>query len=196
VKFIFIIKILIIENYSVILYIMKIRSLAILLIFSCFSYSQNKSNKEQAETYFLVRNAEYGYDYVLPNSVSKELVEINDKREVSIYYSSDKTYTIRIFSENTFEVNEKTEKLKEYYQNVLSGNHPDVKNVTILEKKLETKKGTFYIRGKIKGKEFIWKTYVSEIPVSGEFICNSMLFLYSKSKNHSLGKELSNMFGK
>ena len=179
---------------------MKTASIAILLIISCFSYSQNKSSRKNSKPiiakYFHVRNAEYGYDYVLPSNVSKELVETSEKRKVSIYYSSDKTYTIRIFSENTFEANEKTEKLKEYYQKILSGNNDEVKNITILEKNINTEKGTFYIRGKMKGKEFIWKTYVSEIPVSGEFICNSMLFLYSKSKNQSLGKELSNRFGK
>lgn len=99
----------------------QIISIIIFLIFSCFSYSQNKSNgkniKPTIETYFHVRNAEYGYEYILPGNVSKELVEKNKEREVSIYYSNNKTYTIRIFSENAFEANEKTEKLKKILPN-------------------------------------------------------------------------------
>ena len=178
---------------------MKSASIVILLIFNCFSYSQNKSNRKPAEPiigkYFHVRKAKYGYDFMLPSYVSKELVETSEKREVSIYYSNDQTYTIRIFSENTFEANEKIGKLKEYYQKILFENHDEAKNITILEKNINIENGTFYIRGKMKGKEFIWKTYISEIPVSGEFICNSLLFLYSKSKNQSIGKEMSDKFG-
>lgn len=78
---------------------------------------------------------------------------------------------------------------------ILNGNHSEINPVTILEKEINTAKGTFFIRGKLKENEFIWKTYISEIPVSGEFICNTMLFLYSKSKNQSLGKKISDKFG-
>ena len=165
-------------------------------MFSIFSSAQNKNKyKERQPEFYIVRDAEHGFTYALPVNVHKEIVESGKAYNSSIYNATDRAFSIKIFSENIFERNEKEAKLKSYYQKILSGNHNEVRNLTLLENSMNLKEGSFCIRGKIKTGEFIWKTYVSEVPVSGEFICNTILFFYGNADNQKLGKKVADRFG-
>lgn len=166
------------------------------LMFSVFSSAQNENKyKKRQPEFYIVSDAEHGFTYALPVNVHKEIVESGKYYNSSIYNATDRSFSIKIFNENTFERNEKESKLKSYYQKILSGNHNEVGNLKLLENSINLKEGSFYIRGKIKTGEFIWKTYVSEIPISGEFICNTILFFYGNADNQKLGKKIADRFG-
>ena len=179
----------------------KIIPVAIVILLSTISCAQNNvptspKGAPRIIGFQFVRNAEYGYNYVLPYNVQKELIGSSKDYNVFIYNSNDNTFQIRILSEFSFNREEKNENLENYYQKIQKGNHNEIQNSIILENKINFDDGTFIVKGKTNGKEFIWKTFVSEIPVSGELICNSMIFYYSKSrKNKFLGKTLIEKFG-
>lgn len=167
-----------------------------ILLFSIFSFAQNKTKYKPAKPEFYnVTDSEHGFSYSLPVNVHKEIVESGKAYNTSIYDATDRSFRIKIFSENTFEKNEKESELTSYYQKILSGNHNEIQNLKLLENSLNLKEDMFYIRGKTNTGEFIWKTYVSEIPISGEYICNTILFFYSNSTSQKLGKTVAAKFG-
>lgn len=165
-------------------------------MFSVFSSAQNRNQYQKIQPkFYIVKDTEHGFTYVLPVNVHKEILELGKGYNSSIYNATDRSFSIKIFTENTFGKDEKEEELEKYYQKVLSGNHTEVRNLVLLENAINVKDGTFYINGKIGTGEFIWKTYVSEIPISGEFTCNTILFFYGNAYIQKLGKTVVKRFG-
>lgn len=165
----------------------------IFLLFFLYSFGQSKAKIVE---FYNVRNAEYGFSYILPTETGKEIIGKSKDYELTIYNSSRGNYQINIFSEKYFEYNEKVNELKKYFEQVKKGKHIELKNAEIVSFEINVEKNIFIIHGKKESRYFIWKSIISEIPVSGEFGFNTMIFYYENTtKNKKIGQELIKSFG-
>ncbi len=167
----------------------------LILIFSLFCfYSFGQSNLKIVE-FYNVQNAQYGYSYILPTAIGKEIIGKSKDYELTIYNSSTGNYQINIFSEKYFEFNEKVDELNKYFEQVKKGKHIELKNAEIISYEINVEKNMFIIHGKKESRNFIWKSIIIEIPISGEFGFNTMIFYYKNTtKNKKLGQKLIEEF--
>ncbi|KUJ62965.1 hypothetical protein AR687_06115 [Flavobacteriaceae bacterium CRH] len=168
------------------------KNLIPIILFSVLPYF---SFAQKLKEFYNVRNAEFGYSYVLPVSMSKEIIGTTKDYQILIHNSEDLIYRVELFSENYFYRKDKDAELEKYYERVVSGKHPELLDSKIISKELNLDKRYFILVGNKGANFFIWKTCVSEVPVSGELVCNTMIFYSSKAKNKSLGNKLINEFG-
>ncbi|MBF4515946.1 hypothetical protein IRZ71_06315 [Flavobacterium sp. ANB] len=168
------------------------KKLFAIILFSALPYF---SFAQKLKEFYNVRNAEFGYSYVLPVTMSKEIIGTTKDYQISINNSEDLTYRIELFSENYFYRKDKAAELEKYYERIISGKHPELLDSKIVRKEFNLDKNYFILVGNKGANFFIWKTYVSEVPVSGELVCNTMIFRSSKSKNKAIGNKLISEFG-
>ncbi|MBL7817186.1 MAG: hypothetical protein JNL70_19335 [Saprospiraceae bacterium] len=147
-----------------------------------------------------VRDAAYGYLFSYPTSFKEQI----DTADNIVFYSIDKKAKLMCFVEGNVAVADSlTNYLFEYYQNVNKGNHPYIKGSKSIKKQLIynnlwNNKGEFTILGQSDTTEFIWKTELSEFPISGDLIFKNMLFTYpilERSKYQAIGIEMAKEFG-
>ncbi|KFF06661.1 hypothetical protein [Flavobacterium reichenbachii] len=165
----------------------------VLLLFSVLSYGQK--SKLKIVEFVSVQNAVYGYTYILPANLQKELIEAYHSYEFQVYNSMDNSFRIKIFSEDNFAFSERIQELNKYYNKIKEANHAAIEGASIIKSVINNEENSFTITGKNENEEFIWKTIMCKVPVSGEFGFNTMIFYSSKSKkNRNLGLKLINEF--
>jgi hypothetical protein len=170
---------------------------SILIIFSiCCAYSYAQNQTKKVIEFHTIRNAEFGYLYTLPTNIGKEIIGKSEDYEIVIYNSNLGDFQINLFSEKDFKRNEKAYELNKYFEAIRNANHLELQNAKIGICKINIQENMFIIYGKKGKQDFIWKTIISEIPVSGEFGFNTMIFYYTKKRNKEIGLKLIEEFGK
>ncbi|WP_426091497.1 hypothetical protein [Flavobacterium sp. DSR3-2] len=172
---------------------MKKILLSILSVFYLCSFGQSRIKIVE---FYNVRNAEFGYNYNLPTETGKEIIGKSKDYEIAIYNSNVGNYQINIFSEKYFERNEQIHEFNKYFEKIRKAEHTELKNAEISSSKVDFEKKIFIIYGKKGNRKFIWKSIISEIPVSGEFGFNTIIFFYENTiKNKKIGLKLIEKFG-
>ena len=168
----------------------------LIFILSTFYICSFGQSKVKIVEFYNVRNAEFGYSYILPTETGKEIIGKSKDYEITIYNSNAGNYQINIFSEKYFERNERLNELKKYFEKIRKAEHTELINAEINSSKVDFEKKIFIIHGKKGNRKFMWKTIISEIPVSGEFIFNTIIFYHKNTiKNKNIGLKLIEKFG-
>jgi hypothetical protein len=150
-----------------------------------------------------VRDVAYGYLFSYPASFQEQIDTIGQVDSI-VFYSTDGKAKLKCFVEGNVSVEDSLKNhLFEYYQTVNKGNHPYIKDFKSIKSQLNynnrwNNKGEFIILGHLDDIEFIWKTELSEVPVSGDLTFKNMLFTYptsERSKYQAIGIEMAKEFG-
>ena len=147
--------------------------------------------------FYNVRNAQFGYSYILPTDTGKEITAKCKDYEIAFHNSNAGDYQIKIFNERYFERNEQIGELNKYFVKMKKAEHAELINAQISSSKVDFEKKIIIIHGKKENRKFIWKSIISEIPISGEFGFNTIIFLYDNTiKSKKIGLKVIEKFGK
>lgn len=155
-------------------------------------------------TYCYPKNFEYINeedikDEVLNNAfdMSKSKFVSKDGRAKLLFWSFNTTDNVTYESERI----KKEAKLRNYFKQLLAKNNEYLKDATIIGYNVAFSErwNIYFIMSGNKGtKTFIWKTELSELPVSGDLIFKSMLFEYETSDEkfyEPIAEEMTEVFG-
>jgi hypothetical protein len=150
-----------------------------------------------------VRNVAFGYLFSYPTSFQEQTDTVGQIDSI-VFYSIDKKAKLKCFVEGNVAVADSLKNhLFEYYQTVNQGKHQFAKGFKSIENQLNynnlwNNKGEFIILGQLDNIELIWKTELSEVPISGDLTFKNMLFTYpisERSKYQAIGIEMAKEFG-
>lgn len=130
-----------------------------------------------------IRNAAYGYTFSRPMTFIEQLDIIG--LDSSIYYSKEKDAKLIYFVEGDIRRQDTSKNyLYGYFHKLETGQQLILKNCKTLKSQLRydnewlNYRGYFVTLGQLNDKQFIWKTQLSEVPVSGDLTYKTMLFIY------------------
>ena len=166
------------------------------IILSIFYFCSFGQSKIKIVEFYNVQNAEFGYSYILPTDTGKELTAKCKDYEITIHNSNAENYQINIFSEKYFERNNQITELNKYFAKIRKAEHAELLNAKISSSKIDFEKKIIIIHGKKGKRKFMWKSIISEIPVSGEFRFNTIIFFYDYTiKSEKIGLKVIEKFG-
>jgi hypothetical protein len=130
-----------------------------------------------------IRHAADGYTFSRPMTFIEQLDTIG--LDSSIYYSKEKDAKLIYFVEGEIHRQDTSKNyLYEYFHKLETGQQLILKNCKTLKSQLRydnetlNYRGYFVVLGQLNDKQFIWKTQLSEVPVSGDLTYKTMLFIY------------------
>ena len=151
-----------------------------------------------------IRNAAYGYTFSRPTTFIEHLDSIA-YTDSTIFYSKENDAKLIYFVEGDINRQDTSKNyLFEYFNKLETGQQPILKNCRILKSKLlnDNKRlnyrGDFITIGQSNDKQFVWKTQLSEVPISGDLTFKTMLLIYPIDRQtyyQPIGVELANNFG-
>lgn len=135
-----------------------------------------------------VRNAAYGYTFAIPVTFIEQIDTIGQVDSI-VYFSKDKEAKLIYFTEGDIDRKDTSKNyLYEYFHILETGQHKFKKNCKTLKSQLcydnrwLNYRGYFVALGQLSDKQFIWKTQLSEVPVSGDLTYKTMLFIYPEKR--------------
>ncbi len=150
-----------------------------------------------------VREATYGYTFATPLTFIEQIDTIGQVDSI-IYFSKDKEAKLIYFVEGDIHRQDTSKNyLYEYFHKLETGQHKILENCKILKSQLRydnkwrNYRGCFVALGQLNEKQFVWKTQLSEVPVSGDLTYKTMLFIYSikrQSYYQPIGVSLADNF--
>ena len=131
-----------------------------------------------------VKNVAFGYTFATPLTFLEQIDTIGQV-DSTVYYSKDKEAKLIYFVEGDIRRQDTSKNyLYEYFHKLEIGQQPILKKCKTLKSQLrndnkwQNYRGYFVVLGQLNDKQFIWKTQLSEVPVSGDLTYKTMLFIY------------------
>jgi hypothetical protein len=131
-----------------------------------------------------IRDAVYGYTFARPETFIEQIDTIGEVDSM-VFYSKQKDVKPIYFIEGNIHRQDTSKNyLYEYFHKLETGQQPIAKNCVTLKSQLRYDnkwlnfRGDFSALGKAGDRQFIWKTQLSEVPVSGDLTYKTMLFIY------------------
>lgn len=151
-----------------------------------------------------VSDAAYGYTFATPQNFIEQPDTIGQVDSI-VYFSASGDAKLIYFVEGEVLLQDTSKNyLYSYFHQVELGQHPMVKNGTVVKSQVRydsdwlNYRGDFTVLGESGDRQFIWKTQLSEVPISGDLTYKTMLFLYPKTKEtyyQPVGVALADKFG-
>ena len=151
-----------------------------------------------------IRDAAYGYTFSRPMTFTEQIDTIGQVDSI-IYFSKEKDAKLIFFVEGDIDRQDTSKNyLYEYFhkletgEQLVLGNCKTLKSQFRYDNKSLNFRGDFVTLGQINDKQFIWKTQLSEVPVSGDLTYKTMLFIYPLERQlyyQPIGVSLANNFG-
>lgn len=176
----------------------------------CCCNKKKESNKQTAPIldnslkFENIRNAAYAFSFSRPTTFREQIDTIGQVDSI-VFNSKNKEAKLIYFVEGEISVHDASENhLYKYFKNLKFGNQNRLRNCKILKSRFNyvndysNYRGYFLASGEKDKNLFIWKTELSEIPISGDLTYKTMLFIYPKQKKgyyEPIGMELSKRFG-
>ena len=148
-------------------------------------------------------SAAHAYNCLRPMTFIEQIDTIG-QIDSNVYYSKEKDAKLIYFVEGNIGRDDTSKNyLYEYFHKLETGQHSILGNCKILKSQLRYDKwlsyrGDFIAIGQLNDQEFVWKTELSEIPISGDLKYKTMLFIYPKTKQRyyqPIGVALADYFG-
>lgn len=131
-----------------------------------------------------VRDAAYGYTFATPLTFMEQ-IDTKGQVDSIVFYSKDKEAKLIYFVDGDIHRQDTSKNyLYEYFHKLETGQQPILKNCKTLKSQLRydnkwlNYRGYFVALGQLNDKQFIWKTQLSEVPISGDLTYKTMLFIY------------------
>ena len=151
------------------------------------------------------RHCAYGYSISWPKGF-KEQIDTIGQVDSLVLLSPKNDAILKYFVEGEVKRNDTTRNfLFDYFQKIEKGKHSLVigsksvqSSVLYNNNKHANYRGHFVIIGEVEQREFVWKTVLSEVPISGDLTYKSMFFSYPKEQNkyyQPIGLYLAKEFG-
>jgi hypothetical protein len=151
-----------------------------------------------------IRDVAYGYTFARPETFIEQLDTLGQVDSI-VFYSQQKDAKLIYFVEGNIPRQDTSKNyLYEYFHKLETGKQPIVKNCKTLKSqirysdKLFNYRGDFTTLGQVGNRQFVWKTQLSEVPVSGDLTYKTMLFIYPTERQkyyQPIGVELADKFG-
>jgi len=151
-----------------------------------------------------IRDAAYGYTFSRPMTFIEQIDTIGQVDSI-VYFSKEKDAKLIYFVEGDIHRQDTSKNyLYEYFHKLETGQLPILKNCKTLKSQLRydnkwlNYRGYFVALGQLNDKQFIWKTQLSEVPVSGDLTYKTMLFIYPTERQRyyqPIGISLADNFG-
>lgn len=151
-----------------------------------------------------VRDAAYGFTFSTPLTFLEQIDTIGQGDSI-VFFSKDKEAKLIYFVEGDIHRQDTSKNyLYEYFHKLETGQHLILKNCKTLKSQLRydnkwlNYRGCFIALGQLNDKQFIWKTQLSEVPVSGDLTYKTMLFIYPTERQcyyQPIGVSLADNFG-
>ena len=151
-----------------------------------------------------VKNLANGLSFEIPETFMEKIDPIG-QGDSSVYFSKQKDARLTYFVEGNISQKDSTKNpLSEYYDLVRTGQHSLAKNCKTSNSQAKYVKngvkfsGSFSLTGTMGDQQFVWKTLLSEVPVSGNPTFKNMMFTYPiamKEYYQPIGVALAQKFG-
>ncbi len=173
-----------------------------------------------SETFYNIRNAAYGYSYLVPKEFKEVIDTISSEyNDTIIYISQDKKCHLYLWAGNSIyfpigkiyngkdlqihesDIYRVDSIVKNYVDNIKAGENIFLKNIIIDELCISIKGYEYQIsiKGKTSNECIIYKTEISELAVSGDLIFKNFLYTYmpdlTKDNYEFLGIIMAYSFG-
>lgn len=151
-----------------------------------------------------IHHAAYGYIFSKPTTFIEQIDTIGQVDSI-VFFSKDKEAKLIYFVEGDIRRKDTSKNyMYEYFRKFETGQQPKLKGGKIIKSQLRYdnewlhNRGYFVSLGQLNDKQFIWKTQLSEVPISGDLTYKTMLFIYPVEKQkyyQPIGVSLANSFG-
>jgi len=150
-----------------------------------------------------IRHAAYGYTFAKPETFIEQTDTIGQVDSI-VFYSKLKDAKLIYFVEGNIKGQDTSKNyLFQYFDKLETGQHSAVKNCKTLKSELcydnhLNYRGDFTVLGQLDNRQFIWKTQLSEVPISGDLTFKTMLFIYPielQKYYQPIGVVLADKFG-